>query len=104
MADETTRLQKVKTLTGETDETLLGILLSVAEQKVLNRLYPFDDTQTVIPARYDRNVVEIAVYLYNRLGTEGELEHNEGDTQRRYASASVPSDMFAGIIPYAGVL
>lgn len=96
-------LTRLKALTNESDESLLTALLSVAETKVLNRLYPFDDTKTEIPQKYDNNILEIAVYLYNRRGSEGELSHNEGDISRSYASASIPEAMFAGIISFCGV-
>lgn len=97
-------LEQLIVLTGESDESLLTALLSVAEAKVLNRLYPFDDTKLVIPMKYNKNVLEIATYLYNRRGSEGELSHNEGDISRSYASASVPEAMFDGIVPFCGVI
>lgn len=103
MADSQT-LTQLKALTQESDESLLTTLLSIAEAKVLNRLYPYDDTQTAVPSRYCKNVLEIAVYLYNRRGSEGETSHDEGDTKRSYESASVPDSMFSGIIPYCVVI
>ena len=97
-------LTQLEVLTNESDESLLTALLSIAEAKVLNRLYPYDDTKIVVPSRYCRNVLEIAVYLYNRRGSEGEMSHSEGDIQRTYESASVPDSMFIGIVPECGVI
>lgn len=97
-------LEQLISLTGESNESLLTTLLSIAETKVLARLYPFDDEKSIVPNRYQKNVLEIAVYLYNRRGSEGELVHDEGDIRRSYASASIPEAMFAGIIPYCGVV
>lgn len=97
-------LEQLIVLTNESDESLLTALLSVAETKVLNRLYPFDNTKTDVPPKFSQNVLEIAVYLYNRRGSEGELSHNEGDISRSYASASVPEAMFTGIVPFCGVM
>lgn len=97
-------LTQLKALTQESDESLLTTLLSIAEAKVLNRLYPYDDTKTVVPSRYRKNIIEIAIYLYNRRGSEGETSHDEGDIKRTYESASVPGSMFAGIIPECGVI
>ena len=96
-------LKQFIVMTNESDESLLTTLLSVAETKVLNRLYPFDETKTVVPPKFS-NVLEIAVYLYNRRGSEGEISHSEGDISRSYASASVPEAMFAGIVPFCGVM
>ena len=42
-------------------------------------------------------------YLYNRIGSEGEMQHNENNTSRTYASASVPIDFFKGITRYVKV-
>lgn len=97
-------LKQLNVMTNESDESLLITLLSIAETKVLNRLYPFDDAKTVVPPKYRRNVLEIAVYLYNRRGSEGEMSHSEGDINRSYASASVPEAMFEGIVPFCGVM
>lgn len=97
-------LMQLKALTQESDESLLTVLLSIAETKVLNRLYPFGDNETEVPPRYNKNVLEIAVYLYNRRGSEGETSHDEGDIRRSYESASVPDSMFRGIIPHCEVI
>lgn len=87
------------TLTDE--ETLL--LVSSAERHVLNFLYPYDDSQTEVPARYFDNVHDIAVYLWGRRGAEGELSHDEEGIKRTYADAYIPRAFFRGIIPYCGV-
>lgn len=97
-------LEQLIVLTGESDESLLTVLLSIAETKIINRLYPFDSSKTVVPSRYVKNVLEIAVYLYNRRGSEGETSHDEGDIKRSYESASVPDSMFRGIVPFCGVI
>ena len=97
-------IKQLMELTNESDENLLTTLLSIAETKVLNRLYPYDDTKTVVPSKYLKNVLEIAVYLYNRRGSEGELSHNEADISRSYESASVPESMLRGIYPNCGVI
>lgn len=97
-------LARLKALTGESDEELLTALLQITEARVRNRLYPFDDTRTSIPEIYSESILEIAVYLYNRRGSEGELAHDEGDIRRTYASASIPAEMLSGIVPYCGVI
>lgn len=78
-------------------------LVSSAERHVLNHLYPFDDSQTEVPARYFGNVHDIAVYLFGRRGAEGELSHDEDGIKRTYADAYIPRAFFRGIIPYCGV-
>ena len=103
MAETDQRLARLKVLTGETDNDLLSVLLSAAESRVRTRLYPFNPDADEIPSAYQNTVLEIAVYLYNRRGSEGELSHDEGDIKRAYASASVPDDMLRGVVPFCGV-
>lgn len=103
MAETDQRLARLKVLTGETDNELLSVLLSAAESRVRTRLYPFDPYASEIPAVYQSTVLEIATYLYNRRGSEGELSHDEGDIKRTYAGASVPEEMLRGVVPFCGV-
>lgn len=81
----------------------LETLVSAAEGHVLNRLYPYDDSQTEVPLRYLRNVQDIAVYLWGRRGGEGELSHEEEGIKRTYADAYIPYTFFRGIVPFCGV-
>lgn len=86
------------------EDTLLDTLLLLAAQKVLDRLYPFDDTMTSIPSRYVSKQVEIAVWLYNKRGAEGQVAHSENGINRAYESADIPDSLLAGITPKVGVL
>lgn len=86
------------------EDTLLDTLLLLAGQKVLDRLYPFDDTMTSIPSRYVSKQVEIAVWLYNKRGAEGQVAHSENGINRAYESADIPDSLLAGITPKVGVL
>jgi len=68
------KLQTLKLLTGATDseDDLLLTLLSLAEGKILERLYPYDHSKETVPTRYVGKQIEIAVYLYNKQGAEGQ--------------------------------
>lgn len=107
---EMTNLEKLAALidvdTSDTTEmTLLEIYLSFAESKVLNRLYPFGfDEGTEIPPKYNHKVLEIAQYLYERRGSEGEISHSENGIARSYEDADVPSSMLFEITPMVGVV
>jgi hypothetical protein len=81
---------------------LLLYLLELAEQKIIEKLYPFDDTKTTIPERYQTKQVEIALFLYNKRGAEGEVSHNENGMNRTYENADVPESLMRGIAPYCG--
>jgi len=104
MRQSDTKLNQVKLLTGESDERLLLTLLAIAEQKILNRLYPYHPEETEVPERYSTKQVEIAVYLYNKRGAEGQTGHSENGISRTYESADVPESLMRGITPRVGVL
>jgi hypothetical protein len=98
------KLQTLKLLTGATDseDDLLLTLLSLAEGKILERLYPYDHSKETLPARYVGKQIEIAVYLYNKQGAEGQITHSENGISRTYESADVPESMLRGIAPFVG--
>ena len=98
------KVQMLESMTGETDQGILLTYLSIAQDKVLKRLYPFDDTVMEMPSRYDLNQVQIACYLLNKRGAEGETSHSENGVSRTYESGDVPDSLYRGIIPYAGVV
>lgn len=98
------KLQTLKLLTGATDseDDLLLTLLSLAEGKILERLYPYDHSKETIPTRYVGKQIEIAAYLYNKQGAEGQIAHSENGISRTYESADVPESMLRGIAPFVG--
>ena len=84
---------------------IVPLYLDMAQSAVMNRLYPLEpDVEWVdVPERFHGRTCEIAVYLINKRGAEGELSHRENGTERVYESASIPASMFAGMVPFAGV-
>lgn len=103
---ENYRLTKLRLMVGasESDDELLLMYLTDAEKAILNRLYPLDDSVSVVPERYTSRQVEIAAYLYNKRGAEGEVSHNENGISRTYENASIPESMLSDIIPYGSVV
>ena len=98
------KLQTLKTLIGvdDSEDDLLLTLLSLAEGKILERLYPYDHSKETMPTRYVGKQIEIAVYLYNKQGAEGQIVHSENGISRTYESADVPESMLRGIAPFVG--
>lgn len=106
MADINSKLDQLKGLlgiSGTDEDALLLTLLSIAAQKILDRAYPYDPTIIEVPARYGTKQVEIAAYLYNKRGAEGQISHSENGISRTYESADVPESLMRGITPYVGV-
>lgn len=86
-------------------DAVLSAFLDLAADAILEKMYPFGVPEdATIPERYERKQCNIAVYLYNRQGSEGETYHSENGINRTYASANVPDDMLKGIVPLGKVL
>lgn len=103
------RLETLKSMLGNAvsteDEKALTVYLSLAEEAVMNRLYPFGCRENKpIPSKYDYKVCEVACYLFNKRGAEGQTAHNENGISRSYESASVPESMLKDIVPFVGVI
>lgn len=99
-----TESQKTATLTamtGEVDAAVLSAFLSLAAEKVLTRCYPFRPDIRNVPAKYSMTQVEIAAYLLNKRGAEGETSHGENGINRSYESGSVPDSMLKNVVPFA---
>lgn len=94
---------RLSALTGETDDNILLTFLDIAGEKILEKCYPYRHDKREVPARYHSTQLEIAVYLLNKRGAEGETAHNENGINRSYESASVPNSMLKGIVPFASV-
>lgn len=113
-------------LNDTAQDGLLNLYLQMAEQKVLNKLYPYSkksnppdvfiDCEKVtqleiehdsepdsnVPTKYSSIVVSIAQYLYLRRGSEGQKSHSENGISRSYESADIPDSMLEDITPMVG--
>lgn len=99
------KINVIRALIGSTDaEPVLVAFLAVAREKILNRLYPFHDEKTVVPEKYHMLECEIACYLLNKRGAEGQTAHSENGISRSYGSADVPEELMSRITPYIGVM
>ena len=99
------KLKLLKAMVGESDsEEVLLAYLNIAGGKILNRAYPFGTAETEVPKRYDFLHCEIAAYLLNKRGAEGQTGHSENGISRSYESADVPESMLSAVTPMVGVL
>ena len=99
------KLQLLKAMVGESDtEEVLLAYLNIAGQKILNRAFPYGTEETEVPKRYDFLQCEIAAYLLNKRGAEGQTGHNENGISRTYESADVPESLLGAITPCVGVI
>ena len=86
------------------DDVLLAYLL-IAGRKIINRAYPYStDDSLIVPSKYEMLQCEIAIYLLNKRGAEGETSHSENGISRSYESADVPESMMKDIVPFCSVI
>lgn len=96
-------VEQPATAEGWSDD-VLNAYLTIAGKKIIERRYPYDDSITEVPNRYSVLQCEIATYLLNKRGAEGEIAHSENGISRTYESATVPESMLRDVIPICGVI
>lgn len=101
---EIEKKEMVKAMTDETNDSTVSAYLGIAGNKICRKAYPFDPTVTEVPEQYHFLQVEIAVYLLNKRGAEGEAAHSENGISRTYENGDVPPSMLRQIVPMCGVL
>ena len=101
-------MNELRDLVGgdETDATLRAYL-NDAKHVILNRLYPYmnedEYANATMPAKFERKQIQIAVYLMNKRGAEGEIQHIENGIHRNYGDSDVPASMLRDILPMVGI-
>lgn len=101
--DLSEKLEMLTAITGEENENVLTVYLNIAGDVILRRLYPYGTNNTQVPSPYEVRQIEIASYLLNKRGAEGEISHMENGMSRTYGDSYVPSSYLRGIVPYAQV-
>ena len=104
---EVEKLTLLRVMLGQPNEgawadNVLISYLAIAGNKILRRAYPYDDTVTEVPRRYGYLQCEIAAYLLNTRGAEGQTSHSENGISRTYESADVPESMLSEVVPHVG--
>lgn len=89
MTDEQ-KIAYIKSVLGDSsiDDSLLTNLLLEAKESIMLRIYPIGDipTEAIMPTKYDILQCKLVVRYYSRMGSEGELIHNENGINRTYGS------------------
>lgn len=82
------------------EEKVLLSEIQAAETMILNKMYPFgypDDA--VVPLRYERLQIKLAVELFTQRGAEGQVSHSENGTTRSWPSVN---RILAQVLPHCG--
>jgi len=83
---------------------MFSAYLKIAGNKICRKAFPLAPAVTEVPEQYSLLQVEIAVYLLNKRGAEGESAHSENGISRTYENGDVPPSMLRQIVPMCGVL
>ena len=103
---ESEKLTALKAMVGssDTDEVLFAYL-NIAGSKILAKAYPYNDDDIVeVPKKYHTLQFEIAAYLLNKRGAEGQKTHSENGISRTYENADIPESMLRVVTPFCGVI
>lgn len=88
-----TDIEKLKKLTGESDEELLSLLLEEAEAFVLSYT-----NRTKLVTGLEKAVRDLAVIALNRMGTEGETGRSEAGES--YSFDNAPKQIYDTLNQY----
>lgn len=99
------KLDLLRTIVGDSDaDEVLLTFLTLAGRKIIAKAFPYEENVADIPSKYDFLQVEIAAYLLNKRGAEGQTSHSENGISRSYENADVPESMLQSITPFCGVI
>lgn len=103
MTDEE-KIKTLKAMVGDSDsDDVLSTYLLLAGRKIINRAYPYDSSVTDVPTEYETLQCEIAAYMLNKRGAEGQTQHTENGISRQYENADVPASMLKAVTPHCGI-
>lgn len=99
------KLTALKAVVGGSDtDEVLSTYLDLAGSKIIAKAYPYQNDISEVPAQYAHLQVEIAAYMLNKRGAEGQTSHSENGVSRSYENGDVPPSMLKAVIPYCGVI
>lgn len=82
---------------------LLLFLLDQAEGIILNRRYPFGAPEgATLSALHQQIQLRIAVELFNKMGAEGQTDHDENGIKRTWEAGDVSPSLLRQVIPVCG--
>lgn len=107
MTDLLSTTKRLLNLSDTTEyDDLINDYLLIAKRTILNKVfqYGYDLDTTDVPTQYDLLQCEIATYLFNKRGAEGETSHSENGITRNYEDSDLPNSLLKQVVPKVGVL
>lgn len=86
------------------EKLLKKILTTIKKKPDGSQAYPYDPNVTEVPVQYDTLQCEIAAYMLNKRGAEGQTSHSENGISRSYENADIPASMLRVVTPHVGVI
>ena len=105
MATQLERLKIQLEIEDDDQNFLLMEMLESAKFAILSRRYPFQDFpvdengEPILEKRYLDLQVRIAIYLYNKMGAEGQIAHSENGISRSYEAGDIPESLLNQVVP-----
>lgn len=102
---ELSQLEKLKLWLDISDtksDSKLQLMLDRAES-VIKRRRNWPDDQPM-ETRWNELQIQIALFLWNKQGAEGEKSHVENGVSRHYENADIPSSLLNDITPIVRVV
>jgi hypothetical protein len=100
-------IELVKAMSGESADAVVSAFLTMSGDAIINRAFPFateeERESLTVPTRYQNLQCEIAVYILNKRGAEGETLHNENGINRSYENGGIPDSMLKQVVPFCRV-
>ena len=98
--DEKIEAMRIGIAPDTAENTILESELLAAETMILNKAYPFGyASDMVLPARYERMQIKLAIELYTQRGAEGQASHSENGTSVTWPTVN---RILAQIVPHCG--
>lgn len=95
-------------MSGETNDGIVSAFINISGQAIVNRAFPFateKELETIaVPIRYQMLQCEIAVFLLNKRGAEGQTSHSENGIGRTYENGDIPDSMLKQVVPFCKVI
>ena len=101
-AEKLTILKSMLDSGDTTTDATANAYLEAAEKAVINIAFPFGNGSETMPEKYDYEQIEIALYMLNKRGSEGEKLHIEAGTHRSFEVADIPISLRCRITSHAG--
>ena len=101
-AEKLAVLRKMLDSGDTTTDEIANAYLAAAAKAVVNIAFPFGDGTEEMPEKYDYEQIEIALYMLNKRGAEGENLHIEAGTHRSFETADIPVSLRSRITAHAG--